>query len=69
MRGQVTTFEEWAGGGSITGDDGKTYRFDSSSIRSKPPLTVGQRVDFVGVDSVATEIFGLDEMGPARRAR
>ncbi len=64
MRGQVTTFEEWAGGGSITGDDGKTYRFDSSSIRSKPPLTVGQRVDFVGVDSVATEIFGLDEMGP-----
>ena len=65
MRGQVTTFEEWAGGGSITGDDGKTYRFDSSSIRSKPPLTVGQRVDFVGIDTVATEIFGLEEVGPA----
>ena len=63
MRGQVTSFEDWHGGGSITGDDGKTYRFDASSIRSKPPLTVGQRVDFVGIDTLATEIFGLDEVG------
>ncbi|ADL01067.1 YciC family protein [Brevundimonas subvibrioides] len=60
MRGQVTTFGEGAGGGTITGDNGEIYNFSASSIRSAPPLLSGQRVDFIAYESVATQIFALD---------
>ena len=73
MRGQVTTFAEGAGGGTITGDDGEIYNFSASSIRSVPPLSAGQRVDFVAHEGVATQIFALDgpPVGqiPAARSR
>lgn len=64
MRGQITTYGEGAGGGTIAGDDGVTYRFDVSSIRSPGPLSAGQRVDFVPANGIATELFGLDERAP-----
>ncbi|MGQ2991920.1 MAG: hypothetical protein ACT6RD_13675 [Brevundimonas sp.] len=67
MRGAVTTFDEAAGTGAIAGDDGVSYAFDASSIRSAPPLPVGQRVDFVAADGVATEIIALAAT-PAARA-
>ena len=60
MRGQVTTFEEGAGGGTITGDNGEIYNFSASSIRSAPPLVAGQRVDFVAIKGVATQVYALD---------
>jgi len=59
MRGEVTTIDEAAGTGVIAGDDGIAYAFDASSIRSAPPLLVGQRVDFVAADGFATEIIAL----------
>lgn len=67
MRGEVTTFDEAAGTGAIAGDDGISYAFDASSIRSAPPLPVGQRVDFVAADGFATEIIAL-AAAPAARA-
>jgi cold shock CspA family protein len=60
MRGQVTTFEEGAGGGTITGDNGEIYNFSASSIRSAAPLVAGQRVDFVAHEGVATQVYALD---------
>jgi len=71
MRGQVTTFAEGAGGGTITGDNGETYNFSASSIRSAQPLAVGHRVDFVAFEGVATQIFALDNqpVGQAAVAR
>lgn len=71
MRGQVTTFGEGAGGGTITGDNGEIYNFSASSIRSAPPLAAGQRVDFVAFEGIATQIFALDgpPVGQAPAAR
>ena len=66
MRGAVTTFDEAAGTGAIAGDDGMSYAFDASSIRSAPPLPVGQRVDFVAADGFATEIIALAAAPAAR---
>lgn len=66
MRGEVTTFDEAAGTGAIAGDDGISYAFDASSIRSAPPLPVGQRVDFVAADGFATEIIALAAAPAAR---
>lgn len=66
MRGEVTTFDEVAGTGAIAGDDGISYAFDASSIRSAPPLPVGQRVDFVAADGFATEIIALAAAPAAR---
>ena len=40
MRGEVTTFVEAAGTGAIAGDDGTSYAYYASSIRSAPPLPV-----------------------------
>lgn len=68
MRGEVTTFDEVAGVGAIAGDDGISYAFDASSIRSAPPLLVGQRVDFVAADGFATEIIALAAPAPAASA-
>ena len=66
MRGQVTTFEEGADGGTITGDNGEVYRFSAGSIRSASPLAAGQRVDFIANEGVATQIFALDGPPAAR---
>lgn len=63
MRGQVTSFTESAGGGTITGDNGVIYNFSSGSIRSASPLVAGQRVDFIAHEGVASQIFALD--GPS----
>lgn len=59
MRGEVSEFEEGAGGGKILGEDGEIYNFSASSIRSKAKLAAGERVDFVAMDKVATQIYGL----------
>lgn len=59
MRGEVSEFEEGAGGGKILGEDGETYNFSASSIRSKAKLAAGERVDFVAMEKVATHIYGL----------
>lgn len=64
MRGQITEYLGGSGGGTIVGDDGTTYRFDVSSIRSPGALSAGQRVDFVPANGIATEVFGLDERAP-----
>jgi hypothetical protein len=67
MRGEVIEFEEGAGGGTILGEDGETYHFNASSIRSKARLSAGERVDFVALEKVATHIYGLG-VEPGARA-
>lgn len=59
MRGEVLQFDEGSGTGTISGDDGTTYGFEVSSIRSALPLPVGQRVDFIAASGSAIEIIAL----------
>ncbi|WP_271083559.1 hypothetical protein [Brevundimonas sp. NIBR11] len=64
----MTTFEEGADGGTITGDNGEVYRFSAGSVRSAPPLVARQRVDFIAHEGVATQIFAMDGPPAAKPA-
>lgn len=69
MRGEVIQFDEGAGEGTISGDDGTAYGFNVSSVRSALPLPVGQRVDFVAESGRATEIIALASRANANLAQ
>jgi uncharacterized membrane protein YhaH (DUF805 family) len=55
MRGEVITVDGLTGDGSISGEDGARYSFAAAS--SRVSLMTGDRVDFVPLDGVATEIM------------
>lgn len=57
MRGQVLSYDDTAGTGLISGDDGVRYGFARSDLQRLVPIRPGTVVDFVPVDGVATEIF------------
>lgn len=57
MRGEVINVDGISGDGLISGDDGVRYTFVAASSRTG--LRVGDKVDFIGTDGVATEIMGL----------
>ncbi|MDP3801335.1 MAG: DUF805 domain-containing protein [Phenylobacterium sp.] len=57
MRGEVINLDGISGDGLISGDDGARYTFTAGSSRSS--LRVGEKVDFVGTDGVATDIMSL----------
>ncbi|GAA0653451.1 glycerophosphoryl diester phosphodiesterase membrane domain-containing protein [Brevundimonas lenta] len=60
MRGEVLSFDEAAGEGSILGIDGAVYRFTAAAVRSLSPLERGQRVEFsTGADRQALEIDAI----------
>jgi uncharacterized membrane protein YhaH (DUF805 family) len=57
MRGEVIDVNGISGDGLISGDDGARYTFTASS--SRVAVRVGDKVDFVGNDGVATDIMKL----------
>lgn len=57
MRGEVISVDGISGDGLISGDDGARYAFTSAASRSA--LRVGDKVDFVGAEGIATNIMNL----------
>lgn len=57
MRGEVLTYDDGPGTGLISGDDGTRYAFTRSDLQQLTPVRTGTKVDFVGVDGVATQVF------------
>lgn len=57
MRGEVISVDSFSGDGLITGEDGGRYTFAAASTRAA--LRIGDKVDFVGTDGVATDIIAL----------
>ena len=61
MRGEVISVDSFSGDGLITGEDGGRYTFAASSTRAA--LRIGDKVDFVGTNGVATDIIALSAAG------
>lgn len=59
MRGQILSFDEAAGSGLISGDDGLRYTFVRESVSPPATVTAGLRVDFVPAAEEATNIMLL----------
>jgi uncharacterized membrane protein YhaH (DUF805 family) len=59
MRGQILSFDEAAGTGLISGDDGLRYTFVRESVSPPATVTTGLRVDFVPAAEEATNIMFL----------
>ena len=66
MRGEVISVDSFSGDGLITGEDGGRYTFAASSTRAA--LRIGDKVDFVGTDGVATDIIALTSQPSAAPA-
>ncbi len=72
MRGEVINVDGISGDGLISADDGQRYSFVASASRTA--VRVGDKVDFVPADGVATDIMRLSadpiplgySSGPAR---
>ncbi|MBI3437338.1 MAG: DUF805 domain-containing protein [Proteobacteria bacterium] len=60
MRGEVLRYDDGAGAGLISGDDGVRYNFRRADLQQLKPIRAGARVDFVAQDGAALEIFLLD---------
>lgn len=58
MRGEIISFDGVTGAGLISGDDGLRYAFDAADVQSGAAAQA-QRVDFVPVDGLATQIMIL----------
>jgi uncharacterized membrane protein YhaH (DUF805 family) len=57
MRGQIITVDGASGDGLISGDDGLRYTFAAGASRSS--VRIGDKVDFIGTDGVASDIMIL----------
>lgn len=57
MRGEIIQFDDGAGTGLISGDDGQRYGFDRADLASPATLTPGLRVDFSPEADRATRIL------------
>lgn len=60
MRGEVLHYDDGAGSGLISGDDGVRYEFRRADLQQLRPLSRGMRVDFVPTGNAAAQIFLLD---------
>lgn len=47
MRGTVLQYDDNAGSGYISGDDGIRYTFKRSDLQQLRPISAGMKVDFV----------------------
>ncbi len=65
MRGEILEFDEAAGTGLISGDDGLRYRFDRTSLATPATVTRGLRVDFSPLGEESTQIMLLEAPAPA----
>lgn len=68
MRGEILEFDEAAGTGLISGDDGLRYRFDRASLATPATVTRGLRVDFSPLGEEATQIMLLEAAAPTAAA-
>lgn len=66
MRGEVIKVDGLSGDGLISGEDGARYSFTAAASRAS--VSVGDRVDFVAGDGVATEIMVMGQASGAPRA-
>lgn len=57
MKGRVLGYDADAGEGIISGDDGIRYRFVPADWKAQGRPTVGQSVDFEGMDGRAGSVF------------
>ena len=57
MRGEVLAYDDGAGTGLISGDDGARYPFARADLQQLSPVAPGTRVDFVVLDGAATQVF------------
>ena len=65
MRGEILSFDDGAGTGLISGDDGIRYAFDRSAVSPPSAIRSGLRVDFVPEDGHATQVMLLAGAAPA----
>jgi len=65
MRGSVLQYDDNAGAGLISGDDGVRYTFRRADLQQLRPVTAGMRVDFVHTNGVASEIYIVEPAGGA----
>lgn len=63
MRGTVLQYDDNAGSGYISGDDGVRYTFKRSDLQQLRPIAAGMKVDFVPNAGAATEIYMIDASG------
>jgi len=63
LRGEVISVDNFSGDGLVVTEDSTRYSFAASSTRAA--LRVGDRVDFVADNGVATDIIALTSRGPA----
>ena len=68
MRGEVLNYDDVAGQGLISGDDGIRYTFQRSELQQLTPVRPGMRVDFVGQGMIATGVIIVPSVGPALSA-
>lgn len=65
MRGEILSFDDMAGTGMISGDDGIRYGFDRSAVTPPADIKTGLRVDFVPDNGSATQVMLLAAAAPA----
>lgn len=63
MRGSILQYDDNAGSGLISGDDGVRYSFQRADLKQLRPVSSGMKVDFVQNNGVATEIYIVDASG------
>lgn len=61
MRGEILQYNDQTGTGLISGDDGVRYSFTRGDLQRLVPIKPRDRVDFVGAEGRATEIFLLED--------
>lgn len=59
MRGEILDFDDAAGTGRISGDDGVRYRFSRANLGGAVAPHAGARVDFVASGEEATDVIVL----------
>lgn len=64
MRGEILSFDESAGIGLISGDDGIRYGFDRSAVQPPAAIRSGLRVDFVPENGAAVQVMLLAGAAP-----
>jgi uncharacterized membrane protein YhaH (DUF805 family)/cold shock CspA family protein len=68
MRGTVLQYDDNAGTGFISGDDGNRYTFRRAELQQLRPIRAGNRVDFIPSEAAATEIYLMDHASPPATA-
>jgi TM2 domain-containing membrane protein YozV len=59
MLGTVLSYSEAANEGVISGEDNKRYHFSRNDWKSEKSPQNGQRVDFVGTEESASQIYAV----------